>query len=201
VSEQFLEPGKLVVYIKGRDDRKDEYLSNAKKGSQDYPMIILVNEGSASASEIVSGALQDWGRAVVLGTQTFGKGSVQTLLPLTDGSGLRLTTAKYFTPKGRSIQNSGIQPDIVFNPVRAPGGKEAQRLREKDLERHLKGEEEIVPEGRVDEPSPPSLDEVMPPSDDSKKEVDVQLQKAIDLLKSWKIFKQLQPPTQVTQKS
>ena len=201
VSEQFLEPGKLVVYIKGRDDRKDEYLSNGKRRSQEYPMIVLVNEGSASASEIVSGALQDWGRAVILGTQTFGKGSVQTLLPLSDGSGLRLTTAKYFTPKGRSIQNMGIQPDIVVNPLPVQGSKEVQRLREKDLERHLKGtEEQIVPEGQGEPPSIP-LGDVISPPDDNKKEGDVQLQKAIDLLKSWKIFKQLQPTTQVTQKS
>src|SRR5436853_3313034 len=97
VSEQFVGPGKLIVYIKGRDGRKDEYVSRSKEQPEEFPMIILVNEGSASASEIVAGAMQDWGRAVVVGTTTFGKGSVQTILPLAGGSTLRLGNAKYYT--------------------------------------------------------------------------------------------------------
>ena len=116
VSEQFLESGKMVVSIKGRNGREDEYRARPNGEMYEYPMIILVNQGSASASEIVAAALQDWGKAVIIGKTTFGKGSVQTILPLSDGSGLRLTTAKYYTPKGKSIHSVGVKPDIVVEP-------------------------------------------------------------------------------------
>ena len=116
VSEQFLEAGRLVVSIQGRNEKKIEYRAGANSKHYQYPMIVLVNHGSASASEIVAAAMQDWGKAVVIGTTSFGKGSVQTILPLSDGSGLRLTTAKYYTPKGKSIHSIGIHPDIVIDP-------------------------------------------------------------------------------------
>ncbi len=187
-TELFIPAGKSVVTIRGRDPKKekDEYLSSNKNPYDSYNMIVLVNEGSASASEIVSGALQDWGRAIVLGTHTFGKGSVQTILQLTDGSGLRLTTAKYYTPKGRSIQNTGITPDILVRPAGAKTAGEAPPiLREKDLERHLKNDAPDPHSGR--EQKEPGF----PPSAEPLQETeDVQLQKAIELIKTWEIFKQ-----------
>jgi carboxyl-terminal processing protease len=125
VSEKFIDDGKLVVYTEGRVRNQNmRFSAHAKRGYSQMPMVVMVNQGSASASEIVAGALQDWGRATVVGTQTFGKGSVQTIIPLSDGSGLRLTTAKYFTPKGRSIHGKGIAPDVVVEVPKEPTPKD-----------------------------------------------------------------------------
>ncbi|HEX2932468.1 MAG TPA: S41 family peptidase, partial [Candidatus Binatia bacterium] len=141
VSDMFLDSG-LIVYTEGRiESQKQKYFAQKDGTWLDFPIVVLVNGGSASASEIVAGALQDHKRAVVLGTKTFGKGSVQTILPLDDNSALRLTTARYFTPKGRSIQATGIVPDIVVESAPAqPDGKEERRrpgLREENLPGHL----------------------------------------------------------------
>jgi carboxyl-terminal processing protease len=180
VAEQFLPPKKLVVYIKSKSGEKTEYFTEGEKPYTDIPMVVLVNQGSASASEIVAGALKDWNRAVIIGVQTFGKGSVQSLIPLSDGSGLRLTTAKYYTPKGTSIQGVGITPDIVVK-LEVKDGKEQHRvIREKDLEGHLKNDQQK--EG-------PEEKEMAPLEVDEKD--DNQLQRAIDTLKTWKVFEKL----------
>lgn len=190
ISGQFLPPGKVVVFIKGRSGERTDYRTESEGAFEPgegkpnllktIPMIVLVNQGSASASEIVAGALKDWNRAVVLGVQTFGKGSVQSVIPLSDGSGLRLTTARYYTPKGISIQSTGIVPDIVVK-LEKGNGKEHPVIREKDLERHLKNDQS---DEKTKEP------EEMAPAEISEKD-DVQLQRAIDLLKSWKVLKEL----------
>ncbi len=132
VADEFLDSG-LIVSIKGRDKKEEKSIAHKNRKLRKYPMIVLVNEGSASAAEIVAGALQDNKKALILGTSTFGKGSVQTLFPLSDGSGLRLTTALYYTPSGTSIQASGIEPDIevAFIPSKEkPKVKELKTITE-----------------------------------------------------------------------
>jgi carboxyl-terminal processing protease len=161
VSDEFLEPGKLIVYTKGR--LAGQNMKGFSKNERAYitqSMVILINEGSASASEIVAGALQDLGRATVMGTQSFGKGSVQTIIPLSDGSGLRLTTAKYFTPKGREIQGKGITPDVVVEEAKAPQAEDEQ------------SKQQTPPRNRR---------QIALPGDDLSD--DLQLQKAVDFLK------------------
>jgi len=123
-------------YLRGN---RSDYLKNLPAAVKTVPMVVLVNAGSASASEIVAGALQDHKRATVLGTQTFGKGSVQTILPLGNNTAIKLTTARYYTPSGRSIQAKGITPDVI---VEDPTSPTTGRLREADLEKHLLNEQE-----------------------------------------------------------
>ena len=142
VSDAFLEEG-TIVYTEGRMD--DAKLTFSAKGSdilEGVPMVVLVNEGSASASEIVAGALQDHGRAVIMGEKTFGKGSVQTILPLGNGSALKLTTARYYTPSGTSIQARGIVPDITLDRVRVSQIDIGQGVKEADLAGHLESDDE-----------------------------------------------------------
>ncbi len=155
ISSAFLPPRVLVVSTDGRTEdakrkfiaapedylrgNRDDYLKNLPAAIKTVPMVVLVNGGSASASEIVAGALQDHKRATLLGTATFGKGSVQTILPLGNNTAIKLTTARYYTPSGRSIQAKGIVPDIVIEDPTSPT---TGRLREADLEKHLINEQE-----------------------------------------------------------
>jgi carboxyl-terminal processing protease len=189
VSGKFLPKDSLVVYIQGRQksDRKD-FLTSGAELPREFPMVVLVNTGSASASEIVAGALQDSKRAVIVGTQTFGKGSVQTVFPLEGGGGVRLTTAKYYTPSGRSIQNVGITPDIE---VKLPLVKEAKEgttdsmhvvVREKDLDRHLKNDT-VKDEKKKEKGASSAEDEFSMEVTPKEKKDDIQIQKAIEILK------------------
>lgn len=147
VSAAFLPKGDLVVYTEGRTPdakmqltakpenyvRGADYLKDLPAEMKTVPMVVLINNGSASASEIVAGALQDHKRATIMGTQSFGKGSVQTIMPMNNGAAIKLTTARYFTPKGRSIQAKGIVPDIIVED----GTDQSNNIREADLSRHL----------------------------------------------------------------
>jgi carboxyl-terminal processing protease len=131
VCKNFIGDEKLIVYTQGRGEQQAiKFFAEKKAKHEKIPLVILVNKGSASGSEIVAGCIQDWKRGVVLGEKTFGKASVQSLMPLSDGSGLRLTTAKYYTPAGRSIHDVGITPDIVVE-VPAEIMTELMKQREK----------------------------------------------------------------------
>jgi len=183
ITDHFIDSG-TIVSIEGRkEDQKQKFFAHAQGILSRYPLVVLVNGGSASASEIVAGAIQDHHRGIILGTQTFGKGSVQTIFPLEDGAGLSLTTARYYTPSGRSIQAKGIVPDITVKLSKPEEEKEAAPIEmpsEKDLERHL--EIEKAP------PKEKEIENVKKEEGKEKKPADNQLERALELLKSWDVF-------------
>ncbi|MFZ5758640.1 MAG: S41 family peptidase [Thermodesulfobacteriota bacterium] len=201
ISDIFLDEG-MIVYTKGRiKDQNMEFKAHADGEKYTFPIIVLVNEGSASASEIVAGALQDHKRALILGAQTFGKGSVQTIIPMDDGAGLRLTTARYYTPNDRSIQATGITPDIIVpTEITEPGQPEQtdkkpiQFLREKDLKHHIRNgtieekeeKQEKNNEQPTDEPADQSSDNEPAVQDNTNR--DNQLNQALMLLKGLTVF-------------
>ncbi|HEY3449339.1 MAG TPA: S41 family peptidase [Myxococcales bacterium] len=181
VSDRFLPGGLTIVTTKGRGGRHaEEEKSHERDTEPAYPMIVLVNGGSASASEIVAGALQDHGRAVIMGQPTFGKGSVQTLIELEDGSGLKLTIARYYTPKGRSIQEKGIQPDVLVKTVDNSGPREV------DLKNHFKSEGEG--EGKTPPAKAEPVDAKVTTTSGASTD-DELLKTALDYLHTWQIFK------------
>lgn len=210
VSAAFLPKDALVVYTEGRTEdakmrlmanpdfymrgsNKEDYLKDLPGEFKNVPMVVLMNGGSASASEIVAGALQDHKRAVIMGTQSFGKGSVQTILPLGNNTAIKLTTARYYTPSGRSIQAKGIVPDIVVEDPATAGMDNAFRLREADLDKHLSNDKQ--PEEKADA-AVKTAPKATPKNDGAKIEVaefgaknDYQLNQALNLLKGMSILR------------
>lgn len=177
IAEKFIEKGKMVVYTKGRQQAQSiEFISRSSRPLLNLPMVILINEGSASGSEIVAGALQDYKRAIILGTKSFGKGSVQTVIPLSDGSALRLTTSKYFTPLGKVIHGKGVEPDIKVEDGKIETAKAVLRPEKA---------EDVF--GEIDTKEKPQKEEG---GFDYKS--DNQLMRAIDILKAIKFYKEAQ---------
>ncbi|MFP6281062.1 S41 family peptidase [Helicobacter pylori] len=189
LSNLFIKEGVLVSQ-KGKNKEENlEYKANGRAPYTNLPIAVLVNGGSASASEIVAGALQDHKRAVIIGEKTFGKGSVQMLLPVNKDEAIKITTARYYLPSGRTIQAKGIMPDIVIYPGKVPENENKFSLKEADLKHHL--EQELK---KIDDKTPNSKEADKDKKNEEEKEVtpkmindDIQLKTAIDSLKTWSI--------------
>jgi len=178
-TEKFIDKDKLIVYTKGRRPNQNmEFVSLGTHPIIDVPMVVLINEGSASGSEIMAGALQDHKRAIILGAKSFGKGSVQTVIPLSDGSALRLTTSRYFTPSGKQIHGKGIMPDIVVEEGRielaASPEPEPKTQKPEEIFEQIENKEKPEKEEEAKEYS-----------------ADNQLMRAVDALKAIRIYKEI----------
>ena len=182
VSDMFLTDG-VIVSTKGRlEDSRVKYTATPNDYLKDAPMVVLVNGGSASASEIVAGALQDHGRAIIMGTKSFGKGSVQTILPINNGAALKITTARYYTPKDRSIQATGIIPDVVVEDLQVTKkGTDPDFLRESNLQGHLQNE--------ADADKDSNANDLAANTTGPNIENDFQLREALNLLKGVNIVR------------
>jgi carboxyl-terminal processing protease len=204
ISDLFLESG-VIMTSKGRLKRHTRVYNAGKADSKprSYPMVVLINGGSASASEIVAGALQDHKRALILGTTSFGKGSVQSIENLRDGYAVKMTIARYYTPSGRSIQAKGVEPDIVVTPqiITAEAAEQTRRLKEKDLANHLdsglstpepKSEVQNVPDSSSTPEAAPAPNPRSGPLDATELRKDSQVQRALDILISHDIFQKRQ---------
>ncbi|NHA86498.1 S41 family peptidase [Helicobacter pylori] len=189
LSNLFIKEGVLVSQRGKNKEENLEYKANGRAPYTNLPVVVLVNGGSASASEIVAGALQDHKRAIIIGEKTFGKGSVQVLLPVNKDEAIKITTARYYLPSGRTIQAKGITPDIVIYPGKVPENENKFSLKEADLKHHL--EQELK---KLDDKNPNSREADKDKKSEEEKEVtpkmindDIQLKTAIDSLKTWSI--------------
>jgi carboxyl-terminal processing protease len=206
IADHFIGEGKedgTIVTMKGRlPNATMSHFAKAGEKEPHYPLVVLINGGSASASEILAGALQDNGRAIIMGTQSYGKGSVQSIIPLRNGYGLKLTTARYYTPKGRSIQAKGITPDMIVGQIdpakqkiaadKSHGDNASGEIREKDLQNHFKGdgEKEVTKQPEVPKPAlKPAGKHGASPADETAN--DHQLSRALEMLKGLDVFNRI----------